>query len=254
MKFAETVKEETQEKRNVYVSVPENSSITIVPLVNYASKEDNDAITRFKEFGIGTKKTGFFSLPDTQESNDICRVIGLQSKDKYIMPVLLYDDANETWSEPMYYKFPVTVFKELGKVLENIKTYCESEKENGNNVDGIGFKGALIKITRDDKTPNGFTAYSANWLFKHWSRIKKNGALPESDLDIIKGIVPFTYEDDNDYREQVLVKLINNADKSVTLGKGDTEVKTTIGKLLQEHGFMKKPESVETEFEMSEDE
>lgn len=227
--------EETKEN-NLWLTIPANSSVTIMPLVDCEG-----GIDKFSQFEFGQNK-GFWTLPDTGELNDPCRLMGFTSKDKYIMPVLVRDSESGIWSEPMYYRFPKTVFDAFCAIDTIIKTTAESEDDKR-----LMFKHAVITIIRDDTQKNGFTKYSAQFTGQHLSRSKeyKSGKtpLPESNLNIIRGFLPFQIEGIETMTDEQIVEAVRPKIIERLIEKSDFEVtvngtKTTIGELLKEKGLL----------------
>lgn len=214
-----------------WFNVPKNSSVDITPLCDYMGE---NGIIKYRQFEFGANST-FWTVTDSGELDHPCRLMGFESKEKWIMPVSIYDAATKSWSEPKYYRFPKTVLDAMRDVNATIQEFSDSESEPK-----FKFKHSILKINRDDNTPNGFTKYSVNWTGRHLSKSMKN--LPENTLDMFKGVYGISEDDANKFHEKCLERLMQKSNFEVD-GK-------IIGERLEELNLAK--ETPESEFEIVE--
>lgn len=232
---ASEVKNQARDDRSLsdmYFRPSANSETKIVIL------EDFSDISSFGQYGFG-QGANFWTIIDTQEGDDLGKRLGLYSKTKYITPIVYFDDESKSWSEPTFYQFPVTVYQQLALVYAAIDT---KRKEDENEE--LKFKGAILTLVRNDKTANGFPAYSVQWVGDMWGKTKttKNLELPVNELNLDLGVAGDCYSDDEkEIKEKILAKLIEHSDyrfpendkNNVTLGE-------TIGERLAKIGALDK--------------
>jgi hypothetical protein len=214
-----------------WYSVPKDSVVNMVFLCDLFGA---DGITDYLECNIGSGKgKDFLTIPCLsknvsgklfQADNDPCKIIGLESKLKHIAPVIVLDSDTKEWSEPMYFRFGKQVFDELRQSLSDIR----AEIDNG--AKDLSFKGAIMRVTRDDQQKNGFTKYSVRWLGRHWNMLNNGIVLPENTLEMDKGILGFEYTNESDVRSKLITKLQSKGELKHN-GK-------TIIELLREHDLL----------------
>lgn len=211
-----------------WYSVPKDS---VVKMVFLCELFGDDAVTQYLECSVGSGKgKDFITIPSLmndkkqQADNDPCKIIGLEAKTKWIAPVIVFDAETKEWSEPMYFRFGKSVFDALREVNELVKEEVASGRTT------LAFKGAVLRITRNDQTKNGFTQYSVNFAGQHWSELKNVQPLPENPLDMDRGILGFEYTNDDDVRSKLITKLQSKGHL-----KHDGK---TILELLKEHNLL----------------
>jgi hypothetical protein len=232
---ASEVKNQSRDDRSLsdmYFRVPANSEHKIVILEDFAD------ISSFGQYGFG-QGSNFWTIIDTGESDDLGKRIGLYPKTKYITPIVYFNDETKSWSEPVYYQFPISVYQQLALTYAAIDT---KRKEDEN--EGLRFKGAILTLVRNDKTANGFPAYTVQWVGDMWGKTKstKNLELPVSDLNLDLGVAGDCYSDiESEIKEKILAKLIEHSDyrfpdtdkNNVTLGETIGERLVKIGALTE---------------------
>lgn len=230
-----------ENKNNLWVNVPKNSSVKIIPLCDFM--DTPDSITKYKQYEFDSGKKTFWTLPDTQELDDPCRILGFVSKEKWILPVLLFDEESKTWSQPMYFRIGQQILDGMAAVDKTIKGVSEDEGEPA-----LTFKYSVLSIM-NDVGKNGIPKYSVNWTSQHLSKSKeyKSGKipLPVSTLNMIKGFVPFQVENPDDMteiRNKIITRLTEKSDFEVE----QDGVRVTIGELMKSKGLL----TEENEFEM----
>lgn len=208
MSYLKTMAEQEMQNSNrlgaeSYVKIGKNETVKIIPLVEFS-----EAIAfETHDFGEGKE---FFSLPaDMPEpgqpnTDPVLNCIphaeakGLKyaKSKKYIMPVLQWDEDKKEWSNPKYYVFKTTVRDGLTAAEIPLK---------GNDYEH-GIKGAVIQIFRDDSTAR--TTYSVSWTGQHWlKKVGQGKDLPVSELDMLRGIIPFVYNDESEINDGIILKL-----------------------------------------------
>lgn len=209
-KVSEVKTDNDSENSSPWVTIPKDSFITIVPMVKY------DDITVYQQYKFGQNKE-FWTIPALLDDNgnvadnDPCHMMGFVPEKAYIMPVRVYDENTKSWSEPKYYRFTKSVLAGFSAEKENVENFAQEESEPD-----FDFRYAIIKVIRDDTTKKGFTQYSVSWTGRHGVKNKdlKNN-LVDSDLDMVKGILPFTVEntsDDDEIRRNIIKRLNEKSD------------------------------------------
>lgn len=189
---------------DMYVRLGANESQVIMPLCDF---EGENGIDKYFEHPF-SKGSEFFTLPDTGESNDPCRLIGSKKQVRYIMPVVVWDDNTKTWSEPKYYQFKTQIFKAFTSINQSLI----------DDGDGKTFKGAAIRINRiDEKGSGAFGAsYNAQYSPAKKYEVKE---VPTHSLDMLRGIIPFSYDSEDEIRGKIIAKLI---ERGTTMLEGKT--------------------------------
>lgn len=189
---------------DMFVRLGTNETVVIMPLCDF---EGENGIDKYFEHPF-SKGSDFFTLPDTGETNDPCRMIGSKKQVRYIMPVVVWDDASKSWSEPKYYQFKTQIFKAFTSINQALI----------DDGEGKTFKGAAIRITRVDEKGGGAfgTSYNAQY-----SPAKKYEVteIPSHDLDMLRGIIPFAYDSEDEIRGKIIGKLI---ERGTTTFEGKT--------------------------------
>lgn len=245
MAFTTTVTKESMEKsesgNSLWVNVPKNSNVKIIPLVDFM--DTPESITKYKQFEFDSGKKTFWTLPDTQELDDPCRILGFVSKEKWILPVLLFDEESKTWSQPMYFRIGQQILDGMAAVDKTIKGVSEDEGEKN-----LTFRYSVLNVM-NEVGKNGIPKYTVNWTSQHLTKSKeyKSGKIPMpvSTLNMINGFVPFKLENPDDMveiRNKIIARLVEKSDFEIERDG----VKTTIGQLMQEKGLL----ISESEFEM----
>lgn len=193
---------------DMFVKLDANESAIIMPL-------DDFPPSRYYEHSF-SKGATFFTLIDTDTPDDPCKLIGSKRGIRYIMPVIVRNESEKAWSEPKYFKFKTQIYNAFIAIEQAFKDEGE----------GRTFKGSAIRVARVD-TPGNFASYNAQF-----SGAKKYvlDEIPTHDLDMMKGIIPYDFEDVSEVKAKNLAKLIE---------RGDTEFEgKTIIERLRDAGLV----------------
>lgn len=244
-KAIEVIKSENNERelKDMYFKAEPNSTTKIVPLVSF---EEIDEFGLYP-FGQGSS---FWTIVDTDESDDLGKALGFSSKSKYIMPIVYWNEADKAWSEPMFYNFPTSVYQAFSLIASSsIGDKIKEEMLENEDVEGFesqySFKGSILTLVRDDKTANSITAYNVQWSGDMWGKTKntKGLDLPASDsLNLELGACGDVYnEDPIIMRQNILNKLIDHSDFIINpddkFDKGK-HLGATIGERLAKLGLL----------------
>lgn len=242
---------EQRDLKDMYFRPTPNSSTKFVPLCVYG---DIDEFGQYP-FGQGSQ---FWTIINTNEPDDIGKMIGLKDKVKYIMPIVFYNEEEKAWSEPLFYQFPPSVYQELQLVAntgiqEKINEENSENEDNPNFVSKYNFKGSILTLVRNDKTANGFVAYSVQWNGDMWGSTKntKGLVLPVIDeLNITLGILGDTYSENMAVvRQNILNKLIEHSDyRFPDSDSGNSNFGETIGERLTKVGLSTNPNATGDEW------